>query len=156
MAKDAGRRAQSLRTDAGDAMNSILAIHPYRAEGLWVFDDARVGLVQEPFICGADLIIERLSANIPDAASGFTFLFSASPFPGCDAQLDWRQEHDGGNWYYCAKVDVEGWLCPALFKYFDAAPKHIFVQCKPRAAQAGPAAGGPELPAPDGQDRQSE
>ena len=29
-------------------MNAILAIHPYKYEGLWVFDDAKVGLAQEP------------------------------------------------------------------------------------------------------------
>jgi len=27
---------------------------------------------------------------------------------------------------------MEGWLCPALFKYFSEAPKHIYVQTKKR------------------------
>jgi hypothetical protein len=125
-------------------MNSMLVIHPYRAEGMWVFDDARAGLVQEPFVSGADLIIDRLVEGIPDAASGFTLLFSASPFPGYQAQLDWRRGEHGGNWYFCPKLDMEGWLCPALFKYFDAAPSQIFVQCKPRAAQQGHAAARPQ------------
>jgi hypothetical protein len=116
-------------------MNAMLVIHPYRAQGMWVFDDARAGLVQEPFVSGADLIIDRLVEGIPDAVSGFTLIFSASPFPGYQAQLDWRREEHRGNWYYSPKLDMEGWLCPALFKYFDAAPKEIFVQCKPRAAQ---------------------
>lgn len=42
------------------AMNSIIAIHPYVYEGVWVFDDPAVGLVQEPFVSGADDIIERM------------------------------------------------------------------------------------------------
>jgi hypothetical protein len=28
--------------------NSIFAIKPYKWEGLWVFDDANVGVVREP------------------------------------------------------------------------------------------------------------
>jgi hypothetical protein len=61
-------------------MNSIFAIHPYKSQGLWVFDDERVGLIQEPFVAGADVIIEQLVSNIPRAEEGFTLLFSASPF----------------------------------------------------------------------------
>ena len=115
-------------------MNSMLVIHPYRYEGMWVFDDAKAGLVQEPFVSGADTIIDRLVGDIPDAAEGFTLLFSASPFPGFQAEFDWRRPEHGGNWYHCAALDMEGWLCPALFKYFEAAPPKIFAQCKARAA----------------------
>jgi hypothetical protein len=39
--------------------NSIFVIKPYKWEGLWVFDDANVGLVKEPFVGGAD----KLTAN---------------------------------------------------------------------------------------------
>lgn len=35
-------------------MNSILVMSPYKHQGMWVFDDGRVGLVQEPFVAGAD------------------------------------------------------------------------------------------------------
>src|SRR5438874_385621 len=35
-------------------MNSLLVIFPYKYEGTWVFDDARVGLFREPFIAGID------------------------------------------------------------------------------------------------------
>jgi len=27
---------------------------------------------------------------------------------------------------------MEGWLCPALFKYFEAAPPKIYAQFKPK------------------------
>ena len=37
--------------DGGRTMNnSIFVIKPYKWEGLWVFDDANVGLVKEPFV----------------------------------------------------------------------------------------------------------
>jgi len=115
-------------------MNSMLVIHPYRYEGMWVFDDAKAGLVQEPFVSGADVIIDRLVEAIPGAVDGFTMLFSASPFPGCQAEFEWRREEHGGNWYHCTELEMEGWLCPALFQYFEAAPARIYVQCKARAA----------------------
>lgn len=52
--------------------NAIRAIHPYRHQGLWVFDDAAAGLTREPCVAGADGILDRLAAAIPGAAGGFT------------------------------------------------------------------------------------
>ena len=115
-------------------MNSILVIHPYKYEGVWVFDDPNVGLVQEPFVSGADVIIDRLVVDIPNAASGVTILFSAQPFPGYRFELDWRREEHGGNWYFSPAHGIDGWLCPALFKYFERAPQRIYVQVNPKAA----------------------
>jgi hypothetical protein len=113
-------------------MNSLFAIHPYKHEGLWVFDDPAVGLVREPFVAGADVIIDRMVEGIPNATTGVTIIFSAGPFPGCQHELEWRREEMGGNWYYSAAQDLEGWLCPALFKYFETAPAKIFAQVKPK------------------------
>jgi hypothetical protein len=114
-------------------MNSLLVIHPYKVQGVWVFDDPRVGLVQEPFVSGADVAIDRMVETIPDAESGVTMFFSANRFPGCQHEFQWRREDTGGNWYYSTEYDLEGWLCPALFKYFETAPRQLFVQVKPRA-----------------------
>ncbi len=107
-------------------MNALIAIYPYKFEGLWVFDDEKVGLVQEPFISGADTIIDRMTADIPDAEQGFRLLFSAGPFPGQMAEFEWRREESGGNWYYSSDLNMEGWLCPALFKYFESAPQKLY------------------------------
>jgi hypothetical protein len=114
-------------------MNSIMVIHPYKYEGVWVFDDARVGLVQEPFIAGADLALDQMTENIPNASKGMTLLFSAGPFPGSQFEFTWRRQENGGNWYYSPGFDQEGWLCPALLKYFDRAPEHIYVQVKAKS-----------------------
>ena len=111
-------------------MNSILVIHPYKCDGVWVFDDARVGLVQEPFVSGADTVIDRMVEHIPNATDGVTLLFSANPFPSAQYQFSWLREESGGNWYHSPTFNLDGWLCPALFKYFDAAPDRIFVQAK--------------------------
>jgi hypothetical protein len=115
-------------------MNELIAIHPYRARGLWVFDDPAVGLRQEPFVSGADAIIDRLVQDIPDAELGFTLVFSAQPFPGFQAEFEWRREEFSGNWYYCPALNMAGWLCPALLKYFDPAPKKIYAQFRPKAS----------------------
>lgn len=113
-------------------MNSISLIVPYRYEGMWVFDDSRVGLDKEPFVSGADTMIDLLVAELPNADKGFRLLFSSSPFPGFTSKLQWRREEYGGNWYFSPDFNMEGWLCPALFKYFEAAPKEIYVKAEPK------------------------
>ncbi len=113
-------------------MNAILAIHPYKSQGLWMFDDPGAGLHREPFVAGADQIIERLTEPIPDAAAGFTLLFSANPFPGATAELERGEEDLGGYWYSCAALGMKGWLCPALFRYFAEAPPRLHAQFRPR------------------------
>jgi hypothetical protein len=108
------------------AMNAISVLFPYKHEGMWVFDDPDVGLRKEPFVAGIDTMIDRLVADIPNAARGFKLLFSPTPFPGSSVKLEWRREEYGGNWYYCPQLGLEGWLCPALFKYFDKAPTELY------------------------------
>jgi hypothetical protein len=41
-------------------MNSINVIAPYKHHCMWVFDDPRVGLSQEPFVAGAGTMIDRV------------------------------------------------------------------------------------------------
>jgi len=62
-------------------MNVINVIAPYKHLGMWVFDDPRVGLSQEPFVSGADAMIDRVVADIPRAERCFTLIFAATPFP---------------------------------------------------------------------------
>lgn len=108
--------------------NSLLVIFPYRAEGTWVFDDERVGLVREPFVAGVPEMIDRMVVQIPDAARGFRLIFSAKPFPGAEKFVRVREE-SGGNWYRDAHGS-EGWLCPALFHYFAQAPAELFAKAE--------------------------
>lgn len=119
--------------------NSAQALYPlflYRSRsGMWVFDDAKVGLIAEPFIRGADEIIDALieRGEIRDAANGFTLIFSPSLFPGYSAVLEHRRPDSGGNWYYCPQVGIEGWLCPALYRYFSEPPARIWIELIPRS-----------------------
>jgi hypothetical protein len=119
----------------GSDMNKEKVLHtiePYKHKGQWVFDDAAVGLDKEPFVSGADDLITLLSNNIPNAERGFSLTFSDAPFPGCTEKFDWEREEGGGNWYSSSKLGKEGWLCPALFKYFTEAPKELFALFSPK------------------------
>ena len=114
-------------------MNAIHVIAPYKHHGLWVFDDVRVGLHQEPFVAGADIMIDKAVAAIPGAGDGFVLVFSESRFPGHQITLEWRRNDGAGDWYYSPELRAEGWLCPALLKYFERAPRTIYVQVKPKS-----------------------
>ncbi|MGF7146457.1 hypothetical protein FHS96_000066 [Sphingomonas zeicaulis] len=114
-------------------MNVINIIAPYRYLDMWVFDDPRVGLQAEPFVGGADTMIDRVTAHIPNAADGFVMIFSGTPFPDHQFRLEWRREENRGNVYYSEALDAEGWLCPALLLYFDEKPPEIYVQVKAKS-----------------------
>jgi hypothetical protein len=111
-------------------MNAINVIAPYKHLGMWVFDDAKVGLVQEPFVSGADTMIDRAVKDIADADKGFALVFSATPFPGCRITLQWRRADGSGNWYHSPELDMEGWLCPALLRYFAEPPPVIYAEAR--------------------------
>jgi hypothetical protein len=112
-------------------MNAINVIQPYKYLGMWVFDDKEREILHEPFVNGADTILDYWVKDIQGAENGFLILFSETPFPNYQYKLSWLREEFGGNWYKIFYLDMEGWLCPALFKYFTAAPSEIFLQIKP-------------------------
>jgi hypothetical protein len=108
--------------------NSINIITPYRSNGMWVFDDDRHGLFHEPFVAGADKFLDYLTADIPNSTEGFNLVFSSEFFPDYTLYVKWTKSGGSGNWYYSEKYNLEGWLCPALLKYFDEPPKEIFAK----------------------------
>lgn len=110
--------------------NSIHIISPYRYKGMWVFTDKDVGLFREPFVAGADTVIDMATQSIPSAGRGFTLLFSDHPFPGAQLRLDMAGAGDAvrGNTYHWAEGGVDAWLCPALYKYFSQAPQQIYAE----------------------------
>jgi len=114
----------------GATSNSLLVIAPYKHAGTWVFDEPARGLKQEPFVAGIPQMIDKLVTDIPNAEQGFRLIFSAQEFPGYTHKLVWRRKDTSGNWYYCPQFNQEGWLCPALFKFFNEAPKTIFVKAE--------------------------
>jgi len=71
-------------------------------------------------------------ANIPNAESGFRLVFAGSPFPGYLYAFDRRREEHGGHWYFSSDLGREGWLCPALFRYFNDAPEVLYCKAEPK------------------------
>jgi hypothetical protein len=111
----------------------ITSIRPYRLHNQWVFDSDRHGLIEEAFVCGmTEIIDEVLHDNDIDpdtvADKGFRLTFSAKPWPESTHCLKWDREEYDGNVYYATLNDgeqMQGWLCPALFRFFEDAPKEI-------------------------------
>jgi hypothetical protein len=118
--------------------NAIFVIKPFKWNGMWVFDDERVGLDKEPFVAGADTMIDTAVQlkGLQNAEAGFLMVFSAGPFPAADFELEWLREEAGGNVYRGRfqvegeMRDMEGWLCPALNLYYPVAPKKLWVQVR--------------------------
>ena len=89
-------------------MNAINLIIPYRYEGMWVFDDARVGLDKEPFVSGADMMLDVLVNDIPNAQKGFRLLFSATPFPGYKGEAGMGSRGVWGQLVFFASIQDGG------------------------------------------------
>jgi hypothetical protein len=116
--------------------NQIMVIAPYWLEHgqCWVFDDPAAGLCQEPFVCGVPEMLDFLVKDIPDARAGFRLYFSMALFPGYQKRLAWNREEAGGNWYTCDDPPMEGWLCPASFRYFEQAPAELYVKAEAKTS----------------------
>ena len=138
------RRADGAAASGDDARtpgNALLRIAPYWHNDTWAFDDAAHGLVAEPFVCGAERIIDRVlvEAGIELAEArrrGIRLTFSAGPFPGAHAVARRGRPDLGGTWYRLGEPAMEGWLCPALFHYFAEAPERLYVRAELAAGEA--------------------
>lgn len=135
---------------------SVMTLYPYLYHGTcWVFDDPQTGLKEEAFVLGASEMISKLvyAKGIPDARCGFTLSFSDRPFDH-DVKLTWIPAVQAakttgqqissmpatGNWYAgdVAGEKMVAWLCPALYEYFDAAPKRLYVKAEKLPAGVDP------------------
>jgi hypothetical protein len=125
-----------------------MTIYPYfdPSSGCWLFDDEQAGLKAEPFVLGMSEMLTRLVTHlaIEQATRGFCLQFSAHPIPH-DVELQWvRAENPrdpmAGHWYrgLVAGREMEGWLCPALYRYFETAPRRIFVKASPLPPDVDP------------------
>lgn len=106
--------------------NSIKAIKVYQWNGLWVFDDESVGLNKEPFVSGADTLLDKLA----NGKNTVILIFSDNPFPDYNLAVELVDSTPGGSNYYCKEMNHKLWLCPALFKYFPVTPKIIYLKYK--------------------------
>ena len=108
--------------------NKMRIIKPYLYGNTWVFDDENTGLIREPFVEGADKIIDVVVKDLEKPEEGFYLIFSADPFPNYKIKFNRENEEYGGWWYSSEFLNMRGWLCPALFLYFDVAPLNIYIK----------------------------
>ncbi len=124
--------------------NSIFQIRIYRTgpHG-WAFDDEPRGITREPFVAGMPAIIDAMlrgQGHEAELVQSFEAQFSAAEFAGAPYVLHRSDQEFGGYWYRfdgatatpnCVSETQEdsdyGWLCPALFHFFDEAPDAIYV-----------------------------
>ena len=114
--------------------NAIMTIKAYKYHDQWVFDDDARGLVKEPFVAGADTLLDIISKG----NNGVTLIFSANDFPKVTHVIN-RESESGGSIgggtdyiYEAPGMDpLPVWLCPALFKFFGEAPETIYAYAKP-------------------------
>lgn len=108
--------------------NALITLFPFKCKGVWLFNDKAVGLQNEAFILGIDDMINRLTRFVPNAENGFRLTISSNPFPNYMIVLERREKASRGRWYYCPHYKMDGWLCPALFRYFWTSPKRIYAR----------------------------
>jgi len=122
-----------IRPSSSAMPDEVLMLEPYREDGTWLFDDPVTGLLREPFVGEVNGMLDRLSSAIPNANQGFRLLFAIRPFDNHQVSFSWvRADPVEGNWYREDETGAEGWLCPALFCYFPAAPPKLFVRADPK------------------------
>ena len=123
-------------------MNAINIIRPYkisRDSSTWVFDDPSKGLDKEPFVGEVNTMIDIFTRDIENAEDGFMIMFSETPFPGYRHQIEKVNSEYGGNWYKSDELEMQGWLCPALLRYFESPPEAIYfkIEKSVHRAQSG-------------------
>ena len=109
-------------------MNSIFRILVRLVDGLWVFDDLKFGVKEQPFVFGSDLILEKMVARVDEELDRVNILFSSIPFPGSEHCLKFVREETVGFVYRWEDEKLQGWLSPSLRNYFPDPPPKIYLQ----------------------------
>jgi hypothetical protein len=112
----------------------IETIDTYREGMSWFFDDKVRKIKHEQFVMGIPEMIIELSGQPRVTRAKLTF--SASPFKDYQAvlkrkSLDNPGNHQAGGVFYSVRwnnKNLEGWLCPCFWKFFDTAPENLYVK----------------------------
>jgi hypothetical protein len=138
-------------------MIQTLFVYPHVEDKqfFWAFDFPALGIMQEPFVDGIPEILEsaieselRIRADkeggiFPVVATrlpGFIVMFETSqackerppilePHRGrITIELQKVEPKNGGTVYKDTTTNMQGWLCPALNKFFPESPETIWVR----------------------------
>ena len=121
--------------------NAVNQIEVYWTGYTWAFDDHRVGLIEEPFVAGTEVIIsdaierEHGSLVLKKAKeNGIVITFSKTMLPYVEdaARFVLHERFDklGHGMYIDNFTGRVGWLCPATLHYFKDYPEYIYANIK--------------------------
>ena len=111
--------------------NSIFRVNARLVDGLWVFDDSKFEIREQPFVFGSDLILEKMLAEGGEELDRVNILFSGIPFPGSVHCLEFVREETQGFVYRWVDHNLQGWMSPSLRNYFPDPPPKIYLQLLP-------------------------
>ncbi|MBL59694.1 MAG: hypothetical protein CMO75_08495 [Verrucomicrobiales bacterium] len=112
-------------------MNTIFRISVQSIDGLWCYDDVSFEVKGQPFVFGADLILDKMADRIDEVGDQLNLVFSSIPFPGSEFCLDFVREETEGFVYRWEEKNLQGWLSPSLRNYFPEPPPNIYLQLLP-------------------------
>jgi len=111
--------------------NSIFRVLARFVNGVWVFDDHTFGIREQPFVFGADLILEKMVAGVGEELDQVNILFSGIPFPGSEHCIEFVRQETEGFVYRWEDEKLQGWVSPSLRNYFPDPPSKIYLQLLP-------------------------
>ena len=111
--------------------NSIYRVLVQMVDGLWVYDDAKFGVREQPLVFGMDLILERMIEQVEGVEERLNLVFSSIPFPGSEFALGFVRQETEGFVYLWEEKKMQGWLSPSLCNYFPEPPPEIYLQLLP-------------------------
>ena len=100
-------------------------------DGLWVYDDSKFGVREQPFVFGMDLILESIVEQVEKVEDRLNLVFASIPFPGSEFCLEFVREETEGFVYRWEEKNLQGWLSPSLRNYFPEPPPEIYLQLLP-------------------------
>jgi|TARA_B100000959_G_C14794563_1_gene547033 hypothetical protein len=114
------------------AGNSIFRVLARLVDGIWVFDDSKFEVKEQPFVFGSDLILEKMVAEVGEEIDRMNILFSGIPFPGSEHCLEFVREETKGFVYRWQDHNLQGWLSPSLRNYFSEPAPAIYLHLLPK------------------------
>ncbi len=104
-------------------LNTYYHIRPYQSNGLWFFDDPKVGLIKEGLTDGVPEVLVGACLKCGIDPSGFLLRFSPDDLFEFHLKLSGRLRN--GHLYLWLEGDINCWFCPALLRYFNSPPENI-------------------------------
>jgi len=86
----------------------------YRKNGVWVFDDWEMRLIEEPLILGTTEMIDAIIGPNHEKA----IIRFCDGYGAFNHTLLRERAHEDGYYYRLVETDMQGWICPAALHYF--------------------------------------